>query len=521
MADIRLAQASWDLIDTLKRVWNFRVNYAPIRLAVGRSLLSGDIPAFELRGEEGRSIDTQQIFSGGGTDYSALFRSLIVQRHSRVLSDDEFLHILKTHVDHGFQLIANDTSGFKSEDEYVDYLVELTRVGLEQRTQQAAPIIETTPAFGGLLNLQIGWSSDTGEAVNVDFNRQTNNYLAVTGKPGSGKTQFVKDLLAQIRLQSEYKVNFIFFDYAKGDVAGDADFVAATQAEVIQLPEESLPLNPFARVNVNSETAVKVAAQEFADLIRDLERKMGVTQGERLYSAVLRGFETMRGASPPFPDFEIIKQEVDTEYFILNNLRQDTLTEVVRQLNDFQIFAKNDAPNLWKNLTDKTVIIDLHGLTVLRELTVCLVLTALYRELMAMPDSQVSDGVREMRTIIVIDEAHHFLKDKKRNAILERLIREIRSKGASVFLMSQSPDDYDQDSFDFTELLEFIFLLQSNAGATKFLQNAFGLSTSQAKSLSSEVSSLASAHAIGKSYDSSNDRIKRLRVRQFWREKGM
>ncbi len=79
------------------------------------------------------------------------------------------------------------------------------------------------------------------------------------------------------------------------------------------------------------------------------------------------------------------------------------------------------------------------------------------------PDSNVADGVREMRTIIVIDEAHHFLKDKKRNAILERLIREIRSKGASVFLMSQSPDDYDQDNFDFTELLEFIFLLQSNA----------------------------------------------------------
>lgn len=521
MPDIRLAQSSWNLVDTLKRVWNFRVNYAPIRLAIGRSLLSGDIPSFELRSEDGRAIDTQQIFSGGGTDYTPLFRALIVQRHGKILNDDDFLHTLKVHIDHGFQLIANDTDGFKSEDEYVDYLVELTRTGLDQRKQEAAPMIETTPAFGGLLKLHIGWDSASEEPVKVDFNRQTNNYLAVTGKPGSGKTQFVKDLLAQIRLQSDFKVNFIFFDYAKGDVADDSAFVEATQAQVIRLPEESLPVNPFSRVNVNSETAIKVAAQEFADLIRDLERKMGVIQGERLYSAVLRGFETMRGANPPFPDFEIIRQEVDTEYFILNNLKPDTLTEVVRQLNDFQVFAKNDAPNLWKNLTDKTVIIDLHGLTVLRELTVCLVLTALYRELMSMPDSQVVDGVREMRTIIVIDEAHHFLKDKKRNAVLERLIREIRSKGASVFLMSQSPDDYDQESFDFTELLEFIFLLQSNAGATKFLQNAFGVSAQQAKLLSSEVSNLPSAHAVGKSYDSkSADKVAHLRVRQFWREKG-
>ncbi|MGI8642268.1 MAG: ATP-binding protein [Pyrinomonadaceae bacterium] len=508
------------MINTLERVWNFRVNYAPIRLAIGRSLLSGDVPSFELRGEDGRAIDTQQIFSGGGTDYTPLFRALIVQRHERIVSDDEFLHLLKAHVDQDFALIKNDISGFKSEDDYVEYLVELTRKGLEQRTEESAPMIETTPAFGGLLNLKIGWNAETDAPVVVEFNRQTNNYLAVTGKPGSGKTQFVKDLLAQIRLQSEFKVNFVFFDYAKGDVADDADFVAATNAEVVCLPDESLPLNPFSRVNVNSETNVKVAAQEFADLIRDVEKRLGTVQAQLLYDAILRGFETMRGENPPFPDFEIIKQEIEYDY-TANKRKLDTLTEVMRQLTDFEIFARRDNPNLWQNLTDKTVIIDLHGLTVLRELTVCLVLTALYREVMAMPDSAVADGVREMRTIIVIDEAHHFLKDKKRNAILERLIREIRSKGASVFLMSQSPDDYDQDNFDFTELLEFIFLLQSNAGASKFLQNAFGVSAQEAKTLSSEVANLPTVNAIGKSYaKNAKDKINRLRVRQFWREKG-
>ncbi len=504
------------MIDTLKRVWNFRVNYAPIRLAIGRSLLSGDVPDFELRGEDGRAIDTQQIFSGGGTHYTPLFRALIVQRHNRVLSDDEFLHLLKAHVDHGFALIKNDTSGFKSEDDYVDYLVELTRKGLEQRTEESAPMIETTPAFGGLLNLQIGWENDA--SVSVEFNRRTNNYLAVTGKPGSGKTQFVKDLLAQIRRQSDYAVNFIFFDYAKGDVADDADFIEATKAEVVRLPDESLPINPFARVNVNSETAVKVAAQEFADLMESVEKRLGIVQKRRLNDAILGGFEMMHSEKTPFPDFEILRQEIDAQYFIINNWKPDTLTEIVRQLTDFKVFAANDSAEMWNSLTNRTVVIDLHGLTVLREMTAFLVLNTLYRELMAMPDTQVSDGVREMRTIIVIDEAHHFLKDKKRNAILERLIREIRSKGASVFLMSQSPDDYDQDSFDFTELLEFIFLLQSNAGATKFLQNAFGLSLPQAKTLSAEVANLPTAFAVGKAFEKSGAQT--LRVRQFWREKG-
>lgn len=136
-----------------------------------------------------------------------------------------------------------------------------------------------------------------------------------------------------------------------------------------------------------------------------------------------------------------------------------------------------------------------------------------------MRDSNVADGVREMRTIIVIDEAHHFLKAKRRNAILEGLIREVRSKGASVFLMLQSPDDYDQSDFDFTELLEFIYLLQSNAGATKFLQNAFGVSAVEAKASLAEVANLPTAEAVGKSYDGKK-KTNRLRVRQFWREKG-
>lgn len=303
-------------------------------------------------------------------------------------------------------------------------------------------------------------------------------------------------------------------------MANDADSVAATRAEVVRLPEESLPVNPFSRVNVNSETTVKVAAQEFADLIRDVEKRLGTVQAQYLYDAILRGFEARRGETPPFPDFETIRQEIEWDY-ANNNRKLDTLTEIARQLTDFRIFATAREKNVWANLSDKTVIVDLHNLMVLRELTVCLVLTSIYRELMAMPDSNVSaDGVREMRTIIVIDEAHHFLKDKKRNRILERLIHEIRSKGASVFLMSQSPDDYDAGDFDFTELLEFVFLLQSNANATRFLQNAFGVSAAEAKTLSADVANLPPAEAIGKSYETdAKNKINRLRVRQCWREK--
>jgi len=156
---------------------------------------------------------------------------------------------------------------------------------------------------------------------------------------------------------------------------------------------------------------------------------------------------------------------------------------------------------LWHTLSDRTVIVDLHGLTVLRELTVCLVLSAMHRELMAMPDTEVVNGARAMRTVIVVDEAHHYLRDKKRSRVLQRLIREIRSKGASVFLLSQSPDDYETDEFNFAELLEFVFILQSSASANKFLQSALGITAQRARALVAEVGNLTSGQGITKSFE--------------------
>lgn len=289
----------------------------------------------------------------------------------------------------------------------------------------------------------------------------------------------------------------------------------------MRLPAESVHVNPFSRVDVGSEMAVRLAAQEFADTVRDIERNMGALQGRLLYDAIHTAFVETRADTPPFPDFERVRQELDYLYFN-DNRKPDTLSEVLRQLTDFRLFARASTPDLWDTLADRTVIVDLHERTVLRELTVCLVLTALHRELMAMPDTEVQDGARAMRTVIVIDEAHRFLKDKKRSRVLQRLIREIRSKGASVFLLSQSPDDYATDEFDFAELLEFVFVLQSNASAGKFLQSAFGISARASRALVAEISSLKSGQGFTKSLDEgTRDAVSSLNLRQFWRDAGM
>jgi hypothetical protein len=53
--------------------------------------------------------------------------------------------------------------------------------------------------------------------------RHANSHLAIMGKPGVGKTQFLLKILTDIRIQSNFQTNFIYFDY-KGDVVDNARF---------------------------------------------------------------------------------------------------------------------------------------------------------------------------------------------------------------------------------------------------------------------------------------------------------
>lgn len=105
------------------------------------------------------------------------------------------------------------------------------------------------------------------------------------------------------------------------------------------MPHESLPVNPFSRVDVDSEMQVRLAAQEFSDTVRDIERGMGATQGQLLYDATLSAFADAREHTPPFPDFYQVRNGLNKLYLNANR-KPDTLSEVLRQLTDFQLFAR-------------------------------------------------------------------------------------------------------------------------------------------------------------------------------------
>ena len=178
--------------------------------------------------------------------------------------------------------------------------------------------------------------------------------------------------------------------------------------------------------------------------------------------------------------------------------RDDSLIEVLRDLANFNLFWSHGSslPPMEK-ISNRSMIIDVHKMPVLKELIGYLVIERLYKEMASLPDSPIKDGRRTLRTILVIDEAHNYLGQK--NIFLEKIIREGRSKGIVVFFASQSPSDYQQKFFNFQELLEFSYIFQSEGTSAKAIQDILGCSNKTAKDLQSEIAKLEPFQVISRS----------------------
>lgn len=421
-----------------------------------------------------------------------IFRSMISVIYGKYFdNDDEFFSrnsIVKDHVDHGCFLLRQlfDECG-------QDEMVFWERLAAEVKS--VAPVIGNGTSSS--LDIVVGSEKGSAKPVVVEFTntaRHANCHLAIMGKPGVGKTQLLLKILADIRTQSQFQSNFIFFDY-KGDVATNKLFGEVTRATTYCIPEQQLPINPFV-LNDYSEKSILISAEEKAKSFASIDRQIGTVQKGILREAIRAAYEQKSSHALCYPDFlELLSILLDK--YAQENKKDDSLIEIMRQLTNFHLFWEHGSREPFiERITEQTMIVDLHNLPVLKELVAYLVIERLYKEMTALPDSAIKDGRRQLRTILVIDEAHNYLAHK--NLFLQKIIREGRSKGVAVFFASQSPNDYTQKEFDFKELLEFCFIFGCDGVKTTAVQNLLGCTQSTAREIQYELANLTPTLVISK-----------------------
>ena len=457
----------------------------------------------------GGSVPVSNNFSGGELkrptffrEEEVLIRTLISQVYQRSdFSDDEFYSnksIIKNHIDAGAVLLWDlyETSG---RDIHKWYHELLSRIDLPSMNDP----------MGKNLDIYIGREILTRNERFMEINdtaKHANSHLAIMGKPGVGKTQFLLKILADIRVQSQFQTHFIFFDY-KGDVVENDGFIEVARARSYRLLQnnESLPVNPFI-LNAYDDQSILLSAREKAESFASINQRFGVVQKGALTEAIVAAYAKRQATETPYPDFQDVL-EIASMAYEEDGKRDDSLIEVLKDLAQFNLFWSygSTVPPIEK-LSNRTMVIDVHSMPVLKELVGYLVIERLYKEMAALPDSPIKDGRRTLRTILVIDEAHNYLGQK--NIFLQRIIREGRSKGIVVFFASQSPSDYQQKEFNFQELLEFAYIFQCEGVSSSAIQDILGCSSKTAKDLQTEIARLEPFQVISRSQQKTEEFVK-------------
>ena len=498
MADrLCTSQDADEYITSLRRITNLDKSVIA-RLAFTYSLNTAGKNVAESKNFAGGEMRIAS-FMGGDETFVRTLVSFVYQKSE--FDEQEFYSnhsIIKNHIDNGAEMLWN--LYHQNGDDVNRWYAELVKIiKLSNKAD-----VKTKD-----LDIFIGRNILNNDELIMGLNDTTihaNSHLAIMGIPGVGKTQFLLKILADIRRQSDYQTNFIYFDY-KGDVVDNQKFIDTTRCRTYKLlqGEDQLPISPFI-LSDYSEQSILLSAREKAESFSSIKSSLGVVQKGALTDAIVAGYQSRQGTDKPFPDFndilEIAKLAYETD-----NKKDDSLIEVLRDLAKFDLFWSHNSPvDPLERISNRTMIIDIHKMPVLKELVAYLVIERLYKEMISLPDSQVKDGRRTIRTILVIDEAHNYLCQK--NIFLQRIIREGRSKGVVVFFASQSPSDYQQKFFDFQELLEFSYIFQCQGTAAKDIQDILGCSAKTAKDLQTEVARLEPFQVIARGMNKTDEFVK-------------
>jgi DNA sulfur modification protein DndE len=431
-------------------------NYVPARLAIGRSLALPDRPA-PLEGEPGRTIKGENLF-GTGADL-ATWVSLIIEHAGEAPTDlRAFQALVSAHWARGMRLLAELYDA--SEGEAFEFKRSLAEAALPEGP--AKPVDGASPARAAdappaalVIPLgEVAQDAATGEAVAWALNALGGSpHAAFMGAVGSGKTRTAAAMLRAIR--ARMPVPILAFDF-KGDMA-DANnrLDQAFAGTVIEPPRTPVPLDVLA-LSDRSPTGITLAAQRLRDSLATLKGSgFGPVQKGLLGDAAERAL----AAHGPCRLADVLAAL--KAVYADQGRKEDGATASLADLCRFALFDPALAPEAF--FARSWIIRLTADLPDLVKVSIVTLMTdALDRWLNSLGDAATDDaGNRALRVLCVIDEAHRILGVRLPG--LSGLIRQSRSKGGAVLLISQGPDDFDGVEDDFLNEMGLVVAFRTNA----------------------------------------------------------
>lgn len=431
-------------------------------------------------------------------NYREYYIAIICQHYGIYKTDKDISKYIKMHVDHGLILMnklfeeSNNYSGLdfllEQIEQGIDYLADFEisndPILFDEQTRRTR--VKNKDYFADPIRLRVG-ESFSGEEILFELNNteiHNNAHVAVAGNSGVGKTYFANSILKQIVKESSGQVNFIFLDFkglSEEDEKKNVEFFQSTNCSLIKAPHIQFPVNPISFIDNVNEKNKLMGINKLVDIITSYSN-IGKNQQQTLKDAIKDSFDGLKGNQ--YPTFrEIYEKVLEKE-----GEKASTLRQILEDLSELDLFANTIDTN--NDFLNGNYYLSLSGdlPKSVRFTSVFLIINYIYNTFMNMDKAPIEGKYQGMRYVLLIDEAHTIFKEKKSQELLEKILREIRSQGVSVVLLSQGIEEFNQQSFDFSSMCETAFLFDIKDKVNlKLMQKFMGIGDKDAQKLKSSM----------------------------------
>lgn len=372
------------------------------------------------------------------------------------------------------------------------------------------------------LEILFGTNVENGEEVTwspTSTNKVMHTNTGIIGTMGTGKTQFTKALVAQLKDNSDKNlfktpIKILIFDY-KGDYIKD-DFVKATGAKVydlFHLPYNPLslfitqPIKPLLPMHTSSTltdtigTAFNLGTVQtitLKDLIMDAYASKGILKADS---------STWSNPAPTFSDlFQLFSKK--------DGLKIDSLYAALKELYDTEVFepdAEKTIPLF--DLIEGITVINLSGYNEsIQNLVVAITLDIFYNQMQMSGHSRIQGNIREITRMILVDEADNFLsKDFK---AIKKILKEGREFGVGTILSTQFLSHFSTNDNDYANYILTWVLHNVSELSNKEIRMIFNTqSKMEEDNIMGQIKKLEKHHSVVKGID--NQPIL-MRDKAFW-----
>jgi hypothetical protein len=462
-------EESAEFEDKLRSAFGLTSRYESAQLLIGRSLAERTPPEPLPSGTKffRNPLSGEQLFS---SDLDLWLCALVLDGKLNPNSAiEDFRALVEAHWARGLALLREELDrSERSEIKLVTHLADLVPEG------GAPEEVPFGPAGGdaGEIRLKVGSVSQThpgGKPVDFVLNGPgTPPHIALMGAVAKGKTTTGVQLGLQIVAKA--RIAFLHID-PKGEFVADGRVVGVFETlgnavNGVEVGEQFLPLDFLPRADAPT-LKIATAAARLRDTLALCCQSPGDLQKDLLRTAIQ----------------DVINDNAEHSLEAINAYYQRALTasgkspdSIVSRLNELTnipCFRPQLSP---AQFFSRSWVVSLKGLPEeLKRLVTLILLDTASAFLLDQPDSAVPGGFRTLRHLLVVDEARKVLQERRSESLVD-LVRQGRSKGSVVMLLSQDPSDFDGQADDFLSQIGAViaFACAQNQRGLRALAGVFG-----------------------------------------------